>query len=116
MVCLVFYPAIVFKKVVMAIYKHIASLKAQSDNNANRVTVTWVGPDLVEHTYSLNQQILNRYDTAEEAKAALDAFTQNNFGYVLTDIWFHKNRDGLRWCIATGPTPPAVWPEDEPAT
>lgn len=95
----------------MTIFKRIACLKPQPSDNNNRVILTWIGPDLVERTYAVNQRILKRYATAEEAKAALDKFTQQNFGYTLPDVWFHINRDG-RWAIATGVLP-ALWPEDE---
>lgn len=95
----------------MAIYKRVKCAKPQPNNNDNRVTVTWIGPDLVERTYTVNERILGRYDTAEEAKAALDTFTQANFGYILDDIWFHKNRDGITWAIAVKSIP-RVWPED----
>lgn len=96
----------------MTIFRRVACLKPQTNPNNNRVVVTWIGPDLVERTYTVNQRTLSRYTTVEEAKAALDTFTQANFGYVLNDIWFHRNRNAT-WAIATGPTPPAVWPEDE---
>lgn len=92
----------------MTAYKRIASLKPGPTGNTNRMTIEWEG-----HSYSLNQTALNKYATAGELKAALDKFTQQNFGYVLTDVWFHKNRNG-RWAVATGLTPPSVWPEDEP--
>lgn len=98
----------------MTAFKRIKCSKPQSNPNNNRVTVTWVGPDSIERTYTVNQRILNRYDTAEAAKAALDTFTQNNFGYVLNDIWLHRNRDGVTWAIATGASPPDVWPENGP--
>jgi hypothetical protein len=97
----------------MTIFRRIKCAKVQPSDNNNRITVTWVGPDAVERTYAVNQRALNRYDTAEEAKAALDTFTQNNFGYTLTDIWLHRNRDGVTWAIATGDSPPDVWPEDK---
>src|SRR5512139_3278081 len=97
----------------MTIYRRIRCASVRPSDNDNRITVTWIGPDDIERTYAVNQRALNRYDTAEEAKAALDAWTMNNFGYVLSDIWLHRNRDGLTWAIATGPTPPTVWPEDE---
>lgn len=95
----------------MTIYRRIKCAKPQPNNNNNRVTVTWIGPDAVERTYTVNERILNRYATAAAAKTALDTFTQANFGYVLNDIWFHINRNG-RWAIATGANPPSVWPED----
>lgn len=96
----------------MANYIRIACRKPQPSDNDNRITLTWVGPDDIERTYAVNQRTLNRYTTADELKATLDTWTQNNFGYVLNDVWFHLNRDGT-WVIATG-TPPNVWPEDRP--
>jgi hypothetical protein len=59
----------------------------------------------------VNQRILNRYETEEELRAALDTWTLHNLGYIVPDIWFHKNDDGT-WAIATGANPPEVWPED----
>jgi hypothetical protein len=97
----------------MTNFKRIVSLKPQTNDNNNRITCVWVGPDSIQREYSINQRTLNRYANETELKAALDKFTQQNFGYVLTDIWFHKNRNG-RWAVATGPTPPVLWPEDEP--
>jgi hypothetical protein len=64
-------------------------------------------------SYAVNQRTLSRYTTAEELKAALDSWTFKTWGYTINDVWFHINRDGT-WAMATGPTPPAVWPEDEP--
>lgn len=96
----------------MTSYKRIASLKPQPSNNDNRIILSWIGPDLIERTYSVNQQILNNFETEEELKAAVDNFTQQNFGYVLDDVWFHLNRDGT-WAVATGQLP-NIWPEDEP--
>ncbi len=55
--------------------------------------------------------IILGYDGSDCAKAALDAWTQQNFGYTLTDVWFHVNRNGT-WAVATGQEP-AIWPEDE---
>jgi hypothetical protein len=97
----------------MTRFRRIKSAKVQASDNTNRITVTWIGPDAVERTYTVNQRILNRYATAEAAKAALDTWTQANFGYVMNDIWLHKNRDGVTWAIATGQQP-TVWPEDGP--
>lgn len=88
----------------MTAFKRIACLKPQTNDNANRVIVGWQGV-----SYSINQRTLNRFATADEAKAALVKF----LGYDVPDIWFHKNRDET-WVIATGATPPAVWPEDAP--
>lgn len=95
----------------MSGYRRIASLKPQLSDNDNRIILTWIGPDAVERTYTVNQRTLNRYTTEAELKAAIDKFTQQNFGYILTDIWYHKNRDGT-WAIATGTLPPGGWPED----
>ena len=89
-------------------WRRIASLKPQPSDNDNRIVIEWEG-----NTYSINQRILNRYASAEELKAALDKWTQQNLGYVIPDIWFHLNRDGA-WAIATGAAPPDIWPEDEP--
>lgn len=96
----------------MTVYRRIKCAKPQSNPNSDRVTVTWIGPDLVERTYTVSQRTLSRYTTAEAAKVALDTWTQANFGYVLNDIWFHRNMNAT-WAIATGASPPAVWPEDE---
>lgn len=95
----------------MASYKEIAGLKPQPSDNDNRILVVWVGPDGVQREYAINQRTLNKYVSEAEVKAALDSWTQNTFGYVLDDIWFHRNRDGT-WAVATG-QPPAVWPEDQ---
>lgn len=94
----------------MTAYKRITCLKPQPSDNANRITLAWIGPDAVERTYSVNQRTLKRYTAAAEIKAALDDWTTRSFGYVLNEVWFHKNRDGT-WAIATGVLP-AVWPED----
>jgi hypothetical protein len=96
----------------MARYHQVCCLGEQPSDNDNRITVTWTGPDQVQRTYTVNQRALKRYTTAEEAKAALDDWTQKNFGYVLNDVWLHKNRDGITWALATGASPPEVWPED----
>jgi hypothetical protein len=96
----------------MTVFKRIRCAKVQPSDNTNRITVVWVGPDTIVRTYTVNQRILNRYNTAEEAKAALDTFTQNNFGYILNDIWLHRNRDGVTWAMATGQQP-SIWPEDQ---
>ena len=96
----------------MTAYKRIACLAPQASDNDNRVTLTWTGPDAIERTYAVNQRSLKRFATAEELRAAADKFTSTNFGYVLTDVWYHLNRSGT-WAIATGATPPGVWPEDE---
>jgi hypothetical protein len=90
----------------MTRYHRIMCLRPQSSDNANRITVEWE-----DQTYSINQRLLNRYESAEELKAALDLWTEHNLGYVINDIWFHLNRDGT-WAIATGAAPPDVWPED----
>ena len=37
---------------------------------------------------------------------------EDNWGYVLDDVWFYLNDDGVTWAIATGQEP-AIWPEDE---
>lgn len=95
----------------MTAYIRIRCVKVQPSDNNNRITVVWVGPDAITRTYTVNQRVLNRYDTEEEAKADLDQWTMNNFGYILNDIWLHKNRDGT-WAIATGQHP-GVWYEDE---
>lgn len=94
----------------MTSYIRIASIKPQASDTANRVVMIWVGPDGVQREYAVNQRTLNRYATADELKVAVDKFTQTNFGYVLTDVFFHKNRDGT-WAVATGEVP-SVWPED----
>lgn len=96
----------------MTVYLHIASLKPQLSDNDNRMIFVWIGPDGVQRTYAVNQRTLKNYTSAEQLKAALDSWTQKSFGYTLTDIWFHLNRDGT-WAAATGANPPAVWPEDE---
>lgn len=96
----------------MAAYKRIASLKPQVSDTANRIIMVWVGPDGIQREYAVNHRTLNRYVTAAELKAALDSWTQKSFGYVLSDVWFHKNRSGT-WAVATGANPPAVWPEDQ---
>ena len=95
----------------MAIYKRIACLKVQPSDNANKITMTWTGPDAIQRTYAVNQRTLKKYTSATELKTALDTWTQNSFGYVLSDVYFHLNRDGT-WAIATGQVPD-VWPEDE---
>lgn len=95
----------------MAKYQQVKCVRAQVSDNANRITVTWVGPDGVTRTYAVNQRTLNGFSTEADAKGALDTWTQKNFGYVLNDVFLHKNRDGS-WAIATGQEP-AVWPEDE---
>ena len=91
----------------MTAFRRIASLKPQPSDNDNRIIIEWDGV-----IYTVNQRTLKRYATAEELKAALDTWTQHNLGYVITDIWFHLNRDGT-WAVATGQTSPEVWPEDE---
>ena len=91
----------------MTAFRRIACLKPQPSDSANRIIIEWEGV-----TYSVNQRTLKRYAAGGELKAALDTWTQHNLGYVITDIWFHKNRDGT-WTVATGQTPPVVWPEDE---
>ncbi len=99
----------------MAKYKRIACLSPKPSDNDNRVICTWVGPDDIERTYTVNQRNLNKFADEAAAKATLDTWTNNNFGYVLSDIWFHKNDDGT-WAMATGASPPEVWPEDIPET
>lgn len=96
----------------MTIYKRIASLKPQSTDDMNRMVIVWVGPDNIQREYFINQRTLNRYTTEQELKANLDNFTQKSFGYILNDVYFHRNRDGT-WAIAIGIDPPPVWPEDE---
>jgi len=93
----------------MTEFTHIKSVKPQTGGNSNRITVTLA----TGQSYTVNQTTLNKYSTAEELKAALDKWIQTNLGYVINDIWFHKNRDDT-WAIATGQEP-LVWPEDEPA-
>lgn len=92
----------------MTAFNHIMSLKPQPSDNDNRITIEWEG-----NTYSINQQILKRYNTADELKNALDKWTQFNLGYTIDDIWFHINRDGT-WVVATGINTPSQWPEDMP--
>ena len=89
----------------MTNFHRVMCLKPQASNNANRITIEWEG-----ESYSINQTRLNQYDTAAELKAALDLWTQYNLGYVIEDIFFHKNRDGT-WAIATG-LEPFAWSED----
>lgn len=89
----------------MTRFNRIASFNPQAHGNDTRMVVEWEG-----HSYSINQNKLDSYATAEELKADLDAWTMYNFGYVINDIWFHKNRDGT-WAIATG-SAPLIWPED----
>lgn len=98
----------------MTVYRRVAALKPLTSDNANRIILVWIGPDAVQREYAVNQRTLNRYVTAAELKAALDSWTGKSFGYVLNDIWFHKNRSGT-WAVATGLTPPLVWPEDATA-
>ena len=86
----------------MTSFSRVMSLKPQPRPTDNRITIEWEG-----NSYSINQQRLNQYDTAEEIKAALDQWTLANLGYVINDIWFHKNADGT-WAIATGEEP-AFW-------
>lgn len=90
----------------MTAFKRIMSLKPQASDNANRITVEWGG-----NSYSIKQSILKHFTTALELKTALDNWTQANLGYVINDIFFHRNRDGT-WAVATGEEP-QVWPEDE---
>lgn len=94
----------------MASYIRIASLKPQPHGNDNRMIFVWIGPDLIQREYFVNQNTLNNFTTEAQIKAALDNWTQNNFGYVLNDIWFHRNDDGT-WAVATG-REPLTWPED----
>ena len=89
-------------------YRRIGCLKERESDNDNRITVVLATGE----SYSINQRTLARYETAEELKAALDKWTQQNLGYVLADIWFHKNADGT-WATATGDAPPDVWPESQ---
>jgi hypothetical protein len=86
-----------------SIVKQVASLKPAASGNPNRITMALNGM-----TYTINQNTLNKFTTADEIKTACDKF----LGYSPTDIWFHLNRNG-RWAIATGPNAPTVWPEDE---
>ena len=95
----------------MSRWKRVAALPASIDPQTNQIIVTWIGPDEVERTYSVRKNILDGYDTAEELKAAIDLFTQYNFGYTLDDLFIHRNDDGS-WAVATG-TEPNVWPEDD---
>lgn len=87
----------------MTRFNHIMCLKPQPHPNDNRITIGWEG-----NSYSINQNQLNQYDTPEELKAALDQWTMINLGYIINDIWFHKNADGT-WAIATGAEPPLFW-------
>ena len=96
----------------MTAYLRIASFKPLPSDNDNRIILAWIGPDSIQREYAVNQRTLNKYATEAELKAAVDQFTQVNFGYTLDDVWFHKNRDGT-WAVATGQMP-AVWPEDRP--
>ena len=83
----------------MTSFNRIASFKPQPTGTSIRMIVEWEG-----HSYSINQNKLNQYNTAEEIKADLDAWTMYSYGYVINDIWFHKNADGT-WAIATGAEP-----------
>ena len=98
----------------MTVFRRVASLKPGLPND-NRIIFEWQHPSgpLVGQwaSYFINQQTLSGYSTAEELKAALDFWTNANFGYVFDDVWFHLNDDGT-WAIATGQEP-TVWPEDE---
>jgi len=100
----------------MTVFRRIGALKAQSNPQSNRIMFEWQhpsGPDVGEWAiYTVNQNTLKKYKTAEQLRAALDLFTTNNWGYVLDDIWFHLNDDGVTWAIGTGQEPD-VWPEDE---
>ncbi len=89
-------------------FNRVACLRPQPSDNDNRIIVEWEG-----NSYAVNQRTLNRYANGDELKAALDKWTQLNLGYVIPDVWFHKNRDGT-WAIATGEAP-MIWPEDRPA-
>ena len=71
-------------------------------SNTNQLTITLT--DGRSFTRTRNQV------TAFTTEAAIKTLINSALG--VTDIWFHKNRNG-RWAIATGATPPAVWPEDE---
>jgi hypothetical protein len=95
----------------MTVYRRVACLKVQPNDNNNRITIEWQGPDGIWRTYAVNQRTLKRYDTPEELKAALDDWTFKSFGYVLDDVFCHLNDDGVTWAIATGEEPD-VWPED----
>lgn len=96
----------------MTIFKRIACLKVQPSDNDNRITLEWQGPDGIWRSYAVNQRTLKRYQTPQQLKDALDDWTQKNFGYVISDVFFHLNDDGVNWAVATGQEP-AVWPEDE---
>jgi len=100
----------------MTVFRRIGALKAQSNPQANRITIEWQhpsGPNVGEWaTYTINQNTLRKYATPEELREALDTWTTNNWGYVIDDVWFHLNDDGVTWAIATGQEP-EVWPEDE---
>jgi len=97
----------------MSKYIYISCLGVRLDDNDNRITLTWIGPDEIERTYSVRQNILDQYTTAEELKAAIDLWTQVNLGYTLDDLFIHLNRDGT-FALATGALLD-VWPEDMPA-
>jgi len=101
----------------MTVFRRIGALKVQSNPQSNRITIEWQhpsGPNVGDWaTFTINQVALKKYKTAEELRAALDLFTMNNWGYIIDDVWFHLNDDGVSWAIATGQEP-TIWPEDEP--
>lgn len=88
-------------------FNRIMCLKPLPDDNSNRITVDWEGK-----SYSINQSQLKKFNSGEEIKSALDLWTQRNLGYIIENIFFHKNRDGT-WEVATGEEP-TIWWEDEP--
>lgn len=91
----------------MTVYRRITCLGVQATDDSNRITIVLVVDD-VERVYSVNQRVLERYETEQDLIDAVVKF----LGYWPEDLWVHLNRDGT-WAIATGPEPPAVWPEDE---
>ena len=99
----------------MTVFRRIGALKAQSNPQADRIVIEWKHPsgsNIGEWaSYTINENTLRKYDTPEELRAALDLWTTNNWGYIIDDVWFHLNDDGVSWAIATGQEP-AIWPED----
>ena len=96
----------------MTRFKRISIPKTESPQDT-KIIVGWYHPsgpyegEYVE--YSINQVNLDKYDTPEELKAAVDQFTSYNFGYTLDDIWFYKYANGTKWAVATGQEPDP-WP------
>lgn len=93
--------------------RRLAFLKEQQNGQSNRLIIEfyeYVSAQWV--TYTMNQQTLNKYNTAEELKAALDDWMMKTYGYTMNDVWFHLNRDGS-WAVAVGIVPD-IWPEDIP--